>query len=484
MAQSYFASPLSENMEETPEGFLISHDCVIARTGFQGYKVGDLPQDAAARMGVDTSNAQADIDLYRASEDVFAPDTLASFEGKPITDNHPPGFVTPDNFTEYARGHVQNVRRGTESLESGEWPVIADLIITAEPLLSKVRNKIVRELSCGYDFSIRKEGGKILQCDITGNHVAVVPKGRAGSEARINDSAPSEPEPQATSTLTTEVPVTVTKVITVVKERKPVKIKDLIGRGLRALAADSATTDEDLANAVEEIAKHTEPPGQGTGGASSVTDRARAADAAKKKRMHDALDRFMDGVEQGGSEMSMEDKDMDELQGLLHDAFPPEPAEELEAEEGEGAEDAEDPDEGEPEGAEPGGGEREEAEPTEGEDRVPAADRAVRIAARDSALAVLRRIRPFVARAKDRKVQDAFNAELRRATRTSHASTTSHAGFAGASRARDGAGRDPVARHYERQALQRGRAADGAAGKTDNEKLQAYYDSELAKGGK
>ncbi len=251
MARGYLASKISENLEETPEGFLLARDCVIARTGFQEYSVKDLPQEAAEDLGVDTSNPGASIDLYRAPEDVFAAEALASGEGKAITDNHPPDFVSPENFTEYARGHIQNVRRGAAPLDSGDWPMVADLLIMAEPLLSKVKNKIVREISLGYDYSIRRDGDKICQSDIVINHCAIVPKGRAGPEARINDAAPERASPPPAG----EQGVKATNATATKKEKLKVKnnLLHILGLGLRAKANDADTDPEELAQAAKDI---------------------------------------------------------------------------------------------------------------------------------------------------------------------------------------------------------------------------------------
>jgi hypothetical protein len=190
MALAYYATLLSPGIAETPEeGFIVARDVVIGRTGFQTYRIGDLPRGAARQFGVDVTNPEAPIDLYRPAEEVFSRETLASFEGKPLCDSHPyDGFVNATNFRQYARGHIQNIRKGDEALEDGEWPLIADLVITDADLITKVKGNVARELSCGYSYSLRREGEKIMQVDIRGNHVAIVSKGRAGSEARINDN--------------------------------------------------------------------------------------------------------------------------------------------------------------------------------------------------------------------------------------------------------------------------------------------------------
>ena len=203
-AHGYLASPISDNIREMEDGTLVIESCPIARTGFMTYAVKDLPQQAAKDLGVDVSNPSASIDLYRSANDVFAPEFLASLNGRPICENHPPDFVTPDTFSKYSKGHMQNVRKGDEPLENGEWPIVADLIISGEPLVSKVLNKELRELSLGYDFAIKRVGEQIRQVGMMGNHLAVVSAGRAGDEVRINDAAPdltaqraTPPEPAA-----------------------------------------------------------------------------------------------------------------------------------------------------------------------------------------------------------------------------------------------------------------------------------------------
>lgn len=278
MAHGYFVSQISDNLGRTPEGYLVCRDAVIGRTGFQTYSVGDLPREAAVDLGIDVSDPAAAIDLFRHPRDVFADEAITSFEGKPCTDNHPPGkaFVTPENIKELGKGHVQNVRKGEEQLDSGDWPIIADIIITDPNLMAKVESGQLRELSCGYDFSIAKDGEKIYQIDIRGNHVAVVPKGRAGAEARIIDAAPAEsesvkaePEPAKAAV---SAPATDSKLSPRPgptkgeshhrKEQPTVKknwLKELIGRGLKAIAADESTSPEDLAEAAQAV-KDAEPP--------------------------------------------------------------------------------------------------------------------------------------------------------------------------------------------------------------------------------
>ena len=174
MAIAYYGDRISPHMTDTPEGFLICHDVPIARTG---------PQDYLARELMLDWDPERIVTVQRHPEDVFEEATLASFEGKPICDGHPPENVGPENYAAYTKGHVQNVRR------SGDY-IVADLYINDANLAEEVRNNVKREVSCGYLCNYVPDGAGYRQSNIRGNHVAVVPKGRAGSTVAIQDTAP------------------------------------------------------------------------------------------------------------------------------------------------------------------------------------------------------------------------------------------------------------------------------------------------------
>ena len=202
MALSYFGTRLSENILANEQG-IVCKDAVIARTGPQVYKTEDLPQERVKELNLDLEPGQ-EVELWRVDDEVFDPATIASFEGKVFTLNHPKSFVGVENgdgmlrLADVAKGHVQNVRRGGEPLDSGYWPLLADIVVNDKSTIDRILDGGLRELSCGYGFNITKKGEKILQVDIRGNHVALVDKGRAGPEARIYDSAPTAAEPAAT----------------------------------------------------------------------------------------------------------------------------------------------------------------------------------------------------------------------------------------------------------------------------------------------
>lgn len=174
---AYYGYTISPNQLETGEGFLICRNVPIARTGSQEY--------LGSEIGLTGADKTRPITVYRSPEEVFSDAALASFEGKPMTNDHPPDLIGPDEVAVYEKGHAQNIRRG-----SGEWAdyILADLHIHDRELIDAVqRGK--REISCGYTCEYVENGdGTYSQKNIRGNHIAVVDRGRAGKRAAILDS--------------------------------------------------------------------------------------------------------------------------------------------------------------------------------------------------------------------------------------------------------------------------------------------------------
>jgi hypothetical protein len=125
--------------------------------------------------------------IYRSADEVFKPETIASFQGKSITIRHPDDFVAPKNWKDLTKGTVQNVRRGESPGEDGEEVLLADLLITEHMAIQLVKNGL-REVSCGYECEYEQTSdGKGRQFNIIGNHCALVEEGRAGPAYAIND---------------------------------------------------------------------------------------------------------------------------------------------------------------------------------------------------------------------------------------------------------------------------------------------------------
>lgn len=167
---------LSEHKYKTPEGYLICTDAILARTGKQSYQRNEIFADAADDDTI--------IEIDRPSEEVFAPETLASFENKPVTVEHPDENVGPDNYNNLAVGFVRDVHKGTVN---GQEVMLGTLVITDAKTIEEIENGEHTDLSCGYDCDIIDEANP-QQRNIRGNHVALCQQGRAGI-ARIVDSS-------------------------------------------------------------------------------------------------------------------------------------------------------------------------------------------------------------------------------------------------------------------------------------------------------
>lgn len=208
MSKAYFGSRISDHILKTPEGFLICKDVPIARTGTQQYR------------GCEFGGPVADgiYNVQRPEAEVFDRAAVASFEGKPVCDEHPEEDVTPDNYGRYMKGVCRDVRRGDGDLSNC---LVADLVIYDADLINKIEAG-KREISCGYDCLWNPTSDSSYdQLEIRGNHVAVVDRGRAGHKVAIRDTADDKKGGKKMS-------------------------KSLIGRILRALARDESTTPEDM----------------------------------------------------------------------------------------------------------------------------------------------------------------------------------------------------------------------------------------------
>lgn len=166
---------LSNRRYKTPEGYLVCVDSIIARTGKQEYLKSEIFQD---------SNDDSVIQIDRPKSEVLSPSTIASFENKPLVDEHPDEDVNVDNYRDYAIGFARDVR--ASKLDDTDI-LIANLIFTDPEAIAEIESGEKTELSCGYDCDILGEGNNLYQANIRGNHIALCKAGRAGI-ARIQDS--------------------------------------------------------------------------------------------------------------------------------------------------------------------------------------------------------------------------------------------------------------------------------------------------------
>ena len=181
----YTVSKLGPNRSLTPEGYLLCLGVPVARTGQMLYAEGELlGEDGATILG----GPDKLIRVERGADELMRAETIASFEGKPVTLAHPSGeFVGPGNFAKHARGTMVNVRAGT-GLETDL--LLADLLITDAEAIKAVQEDGIEEVSLGYEADYQQqEPGRAAQRNIVGNHLALVERGRCGPRCAIGDES-------------------------------------------------------------------------------------------------------------------------------------------------------------------------------------------------------------------------------------------------------------------------------------------------------
>lgn len=165
------------NVHKTSEGYLVA-DAFTVRTGTQVYRGKEL--------------GRPDLDLvtvYRPPEEVFKKDSVSTFAHKPVTIGHPTELVDIANWGQHAVGEVS-----TEALRDGE-RLKLQLIVKDQAAIEGIESGKCRQLSAGYMADILWEDGvtpdgtkyQAKQTNIRVNHVALVPRGRAGN-CQIGDA--------------------------------------------------------------------------------------------------------------------------------------------------------------------------------------------------------------------------------------------------------------------------------------------------------
>ncbi|MBT2142691.1 DUF2213 domain-containing protein [Rhodanobacter sp. LX-100] len=178
----YTVSKLGPKRSLTPEGYLLCEDVPVARTGEMLYAEGEIVGGDGEMIAGDNTGI---VRVSRGPEDLFRPQTIASFEGKPVTLSHPDEFVGPANIRNFAVGTMFNVRRGT-GIEDDL--MLADLLITEQGAIKAVQDDGIEEVSNGYEADYdQAEPGRAVQRNIVGNHVALVERGRCGPRCAIGD---------------------------------------------------------------------------------------------------------------------------------------------------------------------------------------------------------------------------------------------------------------------------------------------------------
>lgn len=151
----------------TGEGYLVDHP-IVTTCGIFEYAL---------------SNGGVRREL-RLPENVFDPESLASYKGKPVIITHDAGTVDKNNVEDEIIGTILS-----EGYQDGE-DVRAEIVIHDTDAM---RNCGLRELSLGYSLDLDETPGTwkgqkydAIQKNIRVNHLALVDEARAGDQARLN----------------------------------------------------------------------------------------------------------------------------------------------------------------------------------------------------------------------------------------------------------------------------------------------------------
>jgi len=159
-------------IEFTPQGFLKTSG-FFTRTGIFVYRNADGTERRELRL----------------PEEVFKKDTIESLKSMPLTNDHPPEFVNPDNFNAYSVGYtgerIDRKKQGDEEYTDG------DIIISQKQAMDDAQ-KGKDQLSVGYQVDLEFGPGTYkgqpydaIQRNIKGNHLAICDSARGGPSLRL-----------------------------------------------------------------------------------------------------------------------------------------------------------------------------------------------------------------------------------------------------------------------------------------------------------
>lgn len=279
---------IGPNRSMLPDGSMLCRNVPIARTGWLQYAPGEVPLDAPKQKG-----SSPIIYVHRGPEDLFRPETMQSFVGVAICNEHPPVPVTPKNFAHLGKGFILNTYRG-EGEDSD--CLMADLIVKDKWLMQDIdANK--REVSAGYEASYEQTGdGEGRQFDIIGNHLALVARGRCGPRCAIGD------EDTSLSSTTVNEETDMTTPTTGAKKRVPLA-------ELRARVADTLGMLDQAEEETQGVHVHVHMPGSAepkeepTASGAPPKKEGAADDKAKVTTLDAAAEARFKAIEEGQEEL-------------------------------------------------------------------------------------------------------------------------------------------------------------------------------------
>jgi hypothetical protein len=181
----------------TPEGYLVA-PARLSRVGVQRYRARELR--GADGMPIFPAKQPDDIvTLMRPPEEVFDPESIASFEDMPITNGHPdpvayPNGVTADTWKLLAIGHVRDCKALTKDGYVGGRVRINDSKAVSDVFSGRTQLSVGYGFDCEIRPGVHSDGQAYdgVMRKVRGNHLATTDVARGGPGCRIADHQPTE----------------------------------------------------------------------------------------------------------------------------------------------------------------------------------------------------------------------------------------------------------------------------------------------------
>lgn len=226
----------------TPQGGL-RLDAAITRVGVLTY------QDSAGKAWRE----------YKPAEEVFKADSLATLEGAPVTELHPPKMVDASTWKTVSVGHLVGAPRRDGDL------VVASVVVQDSGVAGRVEARELHDVSAGYTCRVDWTAGvtpegeqyDAVQRDIIYNHAALGPEGwgRAGTEVSLRmDGAASQVRSDAPrSTMTKKLKIK-GREFKLDADDEVVKAQDAVGELEAAQESELAAVKAALMEALKKVA--------------------------------------------------------------------------------------------------------------------------------------------------------------------------------------------------------------------------------------
>jgi hypothetical protein len=279
----YDRSELRSKPETTAQGYLRA-DAALTRTGVFDYR---RPDGSIRRE-------------LRLPEDVFHADSMKSYSLAPLTNDHPPEMLTPENTKKFQVGTLGSEARRDGALVAGQ------VLFTDATAIDDVKAGKV-ELSCGYDCDLDEKPGvhngeryDAIQRNIVINHVALVARGRAGSTVRVRlDAGDAEQVEPISTTLPREDHMRKIRIDGVEYEVSE-QVAQAFEKNEKARLDSIAAKDAEIAAKAKLVDEHSRSATEAKKLADTEKARADSADSAAKtaeKARLDAVDpKHIDGL--------------------------------------------------------------------------------------------------------------------------------------------------------------------------------------------